>query len=172
MAGELDAGRAVARLRTPARGPARLRTLPRNGDAGGETILEKSSFLDEPQVSPDGRWLAYVSDESGRSEVYVEPFRRPGERVRVSTDGGGQPKWRADGKELFYVAPSGRLMAVDVSVSAGRLEVALPVSLFGGLNADPIWDMYALTRDGQRFLVVVPVGRRRPADPRASRIWT
>jgi eukaryotic-like serine/threonine-protein kinase len=59
-------------------------------------------------MSPDGRWLAYVSNESGRNEIYVEPFRRRGERVRVSRDGGGQPRWRGDGNELFYRSGDGR----------------------------------------------------------------
>jgi Tol biopolymer transport system component len=108
-------------------------------------------------VSPDGRWLAYISRESERWDVYVEPFRSPGERVRVSPEGGGQPTWRGDGKELFYVTPEGELMAVAVSESSGRLEVSLPKRLFGGVLSEPTHNLYAATRDGQRFLVVTPV---------------
>jgi Tol biopolymer transport system component len=131
--------------------------LSPDGDAEPETIMKKDFQIDEPQISPDGRWLAFISQESGQWEVYVEPFREEGERVRVSTEGGGQPKWRGDGRELFYVSPDGRLMAVDVQTKSGRIEVGLPVALFPGVIADPIRDHYAVTADGQRFLVPVPV---------------
>src|SRR5207244_1980532 len=66
--------------------------------------------------SPDGRWLAYASDESGRFEVYVQPFPGPGAKLQVSTAAGVQPRWRGDGRELFYREPSGRFMAVPVTV--------------------------------------------------------
>ena len=74
--------------------------------------------------SPDGRWLAYISDESGAVEIYVEPFQAPGGRVRVSADGGGQPKWRGDGKELFYVTfPGRKMMSVEMREEADRVEL-------------------------------------------------
>jgi Tol biopolymer transport system component len=146
--------------------------VPCDGDAKPETILKKNSPIDEPQISPDGRWLAYISQESGQWEVYVEPFRAEGERVRVSTEGGGQPRWRGDGRELFYVSPDGRLMAVDVRATAGHIEVGLPAALFSGVNASPFTDHYAVTADGQRFLVPVPVGE--DAGPRIHVVtnWT
>jgi Tol biopolymer transport system component len=128
-------------------------------DAEPEPILNKDFRIDEPQVSPDGRWLAYISEESGRFEVYVEPFRRVGARVRVSPEGGGQPKWRGDGQELFYVSPDDQLMAVEVRTGDAGLEVSLPTVLFE-LEAeamDPVVDEYAVSADGQRFLVIVPV---------------
>ncbi len=137
--------------------------LPTDGGAKPETILKKDFRIDEPQISPDGRWLAYISQESGPWEVYVEPFRAEGERVRVSTEGGGQPRWRGDGRELFYASPDGRLMAVDVRAQAGQIEVGLPQALFSGVIADPITDHYAVAANGQRFLVAVPVDK----DPRA-----
>jgi hypothetical protein len=87
--------------------------LPLGGGGDPEPALELEFLVDETQISPDGRWLAYVSEESAAWVVYVAPFRRPGERARVS-GGGGQPKWRSDGKELFYVASDGHLMAVEV----------------------------------------------------------
>jgi dipeptidyl aminopeptidase/acylaminoacyl peptidase len=133
--------------------------LPSDGDAKPETILTKSFRIDEPHVSPDGRWLAYNSEESSRWEVYVAPFRREGERVRVSTEGGGQPRWRGDGKELFYVSRDGQLMAVDVRATGDRIDIGLPVALFSGVIADPTTDHYSATADGQRFLVPVPVGQ-------------
>jgi Tol biopolymer transport system component len=131
--------------------------LPPDGSAEPELVLEKDFLVDEPQVSPDGRWLAYISQESGQWEVYVEPFQRVGDRVRVSPEGGGQPKWRGDGKELFYVSPDGRLMAVDVRAEEARIEVGLPVALFAGVNSTPNTDHFAVTADGQRFLLTAPV---------------
>lgn len=132
-----------------------LLTLEGKGEP--ETIMEKDFRLDEPQVSRDGRWLAYISLESGAWEVYVEPYRRVGPRVRVSPEGGGQPKWRGDGKELFYAAPDGRLLAVEVRAGEEGLQVSLPTALFDARATDPIRDEYAVTADGERFLVKVPV---------------
>jgi Tol biopolymer transport system component len=114
--------------------------------------------VDEPQISPDGRWLAYVSPESGQDEVYLEPFGREGERARVSLKGGGQPKWRADSRELFFVTLENVLMAVDVGDDTGRTEVGLPQELFKiEWIVGPGYDDYAVTADGQRFLVKAPV---------------
>jgi Tol biopolymer transport system component len=149
-----------------------IEALLPDDDAEPETILQKSARLDEPQVSPDGRWLAYISDESGAFEVYVEPFRRSGERVRVSPEGGGQPRWRGDGEELFYVSPAGQLMSVDVRAGETSLEVGLPVVLFGGVVAQANTDHYAVTADGQRFLVKVPVGGSRGPRIHAILNWT
>jgi eukaryotic-like serine/threonine-protein kinase len=126
---------------------------------GGKAEPVLSGFrFDEPQVSPDGRWLAYVSNESGQDDVYVEPFRREGDRVRISVKGGGQPKWRADGRELFLTTLTNRLLAVQVRAAGERLDVSLPAELFEirGLQGSG-YDDYAPSSDGQRFLVKVPV---------------
>jgi Tol biopolymer transport system component len=131
--------------------------LPLSGEGEAEPVL--TAFrMDEPQLSPDGRWLAYISDESGRDEIYVEPFRREGDRVRVSVDGGGQPKWRGDGKELFFTTSNNRLMAVEAQAAGDRIEVSLPVELFEirGLQGTG-YDDYAPSADGQRFLVKLPI---------------
>ena len=113
-------GRTLLFIRQPAGGDQSVWALtPGEGDEA-EPILDTDFFVDEPQVSPDGRWLAYASQESGRSEVYVDPFRREGGRVRVSVAGGGQPKWRGDGRELFFASPAGRLMSVDFHAVADR----------------------------------------------------
>jgi Tol biopolymer transport system component len=125
-----------------------------------ELVLENGFQIDEPQVSPDGRWLAYTSDVSGQWEVYVQAFRRPGERVRVSVDGGGQPKWRGDGRELFYLARDGRVMAVGIKGGGPTLEVGLPAALFAIGSFRPDYDDYAPVADGQRLLVKVPVDKR------------
>jgi eukaryotic-like serine/threonine-protein kinase len=110
--------------------------------------------------SPDATWIAYASDESGRSEIYVQPFPVPaggGSKISVSRDGGNQPRWRRDGKELFYLSFDGKLMAVDVT-EGREFKVGTPKPLFQG-PATSIqsrtdihgwaWDV---TSDGQRFL--------------------
>jgi eukaryotic-like serine/threonine-protein kinase len=131
-----------------------LRPLADNAPA--QPLLGGGFFVDEPQVSPDGRWVAYLSDESGRREVYVEPFRRAGRRVRVSPDGGGQPKWRRDGRELYYVNANGKLVAVSVQPGE-ELTVGLPQPLFDIKPFQADQDDYAVSADGQLFLVKVPV---------------
>jgi Tol biopolymer transport system component len=134
----------------------RLWALPVEDGGEAEMVLDLDFIFDEPQISPDGRWLAYVSQESGAWEVYVAPFRRPGERVRVSLAGGGQPKWRGDGKELFYLSSAGELMAVSVGEGTSGPDVGLPTALFKAGPVNPVQDNYAVSADGQRFLVKVP----------------
>jgi eukaryotic-like serine/threonine-protein kinase len=104
----------------------------------------------ETRFSPDGRWVAYVSDESGTNEVYVQAFQEPGTKWRISSAGGSQPVWRGDGKELFYLAADNKLMAVPLRAGTS-FEAGLPVSLF---RIDPaVEHAYDVTADGQRFLV-------------------
>src|SRR5262245_24221938 len=104
-------------------------------------------------LSPDGQWIAYSSDESGRYEVYVQSFPGGGGQRQVSTGGGIGPLWRGDGKELFYHAPDGKLMAAQVRGGAS-FEASMPAPLFefraGGYLITPYYDV---TRDGQRFLL-------------------
>ena len=82
------------------------------------------------QFSPDGRWVAYRSSESGRFEIYVRPFPGPGGQWQISTAGGIAPRWRPDGKELYYIAPDGKLMAVPIVGKAQRLNPARPLRFF------------------------------------------
>jgi Tol biopolymer transport system component/transposase len=113
------------------------------------------------QFSPDSQWIAYQSDESGRFEIYVQPFAGPGGRERISTNGGAQVRWRHDGKELFYIALDGRLMAVPVRlmIDSRRVEVGAPAPLFatriGGAAASQtvLRQQYVVSADGQRFLM-------------------
>jgi Tol biopolymer transport system component len=104
---------------------------------------------DEPRFSPDGNWIAYDSDESGSSEVYVAPRGKSGGTIRVSRDGGFSPRWRRDGRELFFLAPGRRLMAAPVKISES-LEVGSPAELFRA--GKPVLAFDAAP-DGQRFLV-------------------
>jgi serine/threonine protein kinase len=109
------------------------------------------------RFSPDGRWVAYASDESGRAEVYVQSFPATGGKWQISSGGGDQPLWRRDGKELFYVEAGGKLMAAEIHQSASTFQAGVPIPLFG-LRVPPIGltgtrNHYAVTSDGQRFLV-------------------
>ena len=111
----------------------------------------------EPHVSPDGRWLAYSGQDTGQWEVYVQPFMRPGGRVRVSTNGGSQAQWRGDGRELFYLALDGTMMSVR---TADPATPGAAQKLFQRrLAVNPVDDQYAVTADGQRFLVLDPEGQ-------------
>src|SRR5262245_39921163 len=104
--------------------------LPTTGDGKPQPIVE-SRFPDiEPQFSPDVRWLAYASSENGRNEIYVQAFPSTGRRWQVSRDGGRQPLWRADGKELFFVSDDRKFYAVDVSEKSGSFEFGVPKFLF------------------------------------------
>ncbi len=105
---------------------SQLWAVPTDGSAPARPLTEGHRDT-APAFSPDGRWLAYCSNESGRYEVYVEPFGRTGENVRISSEGGGQPKWRRDGKELFYLAPNGKLMSVEIRPGP---DVGVPKPLF------------------------------------------
>jgi len=103
------------------------------------------------RFSPDGRWLAYTSDESGRPEVYVQPFPGHGGKWQISTAGGGQPVWNRNGKELFYASADNKLMAVDVKADSS-FEVGTPRALFDvHLKSINGWK-YDISPDGQRFL--------------------
>src|SRR5262249_5470706 len=103
------------------------------------------------RFSPDGRWVAYSSTESARSEVYVQSFPAGPQRVQISVNGGGWPRWRDDGQELFYLEPGGKLMAVDLSAGPMRATGA-PKPLFetGIVNAMMGFDVY---RGGQKFVL-------------------
>ena len=140
--------------------------LPLPEDRKPFVFVENPFTKDEPHFSPDGRWLAYYSNESGRAEVYAQPFPGPGERVRVSTSGGSQPRWRKDGSELFYLDLDGRLMAVTLKAGSA-LELGVPKVLFQTpiTAATPTIDQYAVTADGERFVVLAPVDGDAPQSP-------
>jgi Tol biopolymer transport system component len=121
------------------------------------------------QFSPDGKWVAFQSNASGRVEVYIQSFPGPGPSIRVSTTGGAQARWRPDGKELFYIGLDGRLMAVSITVAAsGDVEPGVPVPLFathiGGALLGSLRQNYMVSPDGQRFLMNTVVSEG-PASP-------
>lgn len=134
-----------------------LYSLPLAGERK-PTVLFKTDFeSDEPHPAPDGRWVVYSSNESGRWEVYTAAFPSFTERRQVSSGGGNQPQWRRDGREIFYLGLDGKLMAVDVKPGT-TLETGAPQALFlTTLRPDPTLDQYCVTGDGHRFLLAEPV---------------
>ena len=129
-------------------------TLP---DRQPHPLLQSEWLIRNAQFSPDGKFVAYASSETGSWEVYVSPFPSFSSRWQVSRgDGGEEPRWRRDGKELFYLAPDGRLVAADVKTGTG-FEAGLPTVLFQTRPRQPLSAMdfftYDVTADGQKFLV-------------------
>ena len=133
--------------------------LPTSGDS--EPISVAAAPFNElwPSFSPDGRFVVYQSNESGRAEVYVQTFPNPSGKWQVSTAGGFDASWRADGKEILYRAPDQKLMAVDVQAGE-NFQAGIPRALFSGrVPAGAARNRYVATADGQRFLFVAPLGR-------------
>jgi len=132
-----------------------LELVPLSG--GNPTPFQASSAnLSNGQISPDGKWVAYASDESGNWEIYVTTFPGAAGKWQVSRGGGTEPRWRGDGKELFYLGPAGMLTAVPVS-TVGTFSTGTPTPLFQFHGRAPISSTdafsYDVTKDGKRFLV-------------------
>lgn len=107
------------------------------------------------KFSPDGHWLAYTSDESGHYEVYVNTFPGPGGKLQISTGGGRYPRWRKDGKELFYVTANGQLMAQEIQARDKALETGRVQKLFDGVRVTVTRNYpYDAAPDGQKFIVI------------------
>jgi Tol biopolymer transport system component len=114
-----------------------------------------SEFVEiAPRFSPDGRWIAYSSNESGRMEIYVRPFPGPGGKWQISTQGGVHPYWRRDGKEIFFLTVNGDMMASEVTAGAG-IQSSTPRTLFRvpAPEAQANGPCFAVSADGQRFLI-------------------
>jgi eukaryotic-like serine/threonine-protein kinase len=128
--------------------------LPMSGEHKPFPYLQTPAMEFGGVFSPDGRWIAYASDESDRLEVYVESFPTHGGKRQISPAGGYGPRWRADGKELFYYSLDGRLMAVSVAGGGATLTTGQPTALFAFRPASGITaPAYSVARNGQRFLL-------------------
>ncbi len=139
-------------------GQSDLWTVPVDAPSQGVPLLTTSADERQARLSPDMRWMAYSSNESGRHEVYVRRFPGGEGKWQVSTDGGAQPEWRRDGRELFYLAPDGTLKAATVTRADTVFATGPPQRLFDtGIRASFVdrRNQYVVTRDGQRFLVNV-----------------
>jgi eukaryotic-like serine/threonine-protein kinase len=162
----LVARRALLALYLPVP-PNKIWLLPLGGGADRKPVLVEHSQFNEAngRFSPDGRWIAYHSDESGRYEIYVRPFDPSSAmgtspagatpvtgKWMVSKDGGNTAVWRGDGKKLFYLSLDGTAMAVDVSTS-GVFQAGVPKALFKVPHGVLFWDV---SSDGKRFLMAAP----------------
>jgi eukaryotic-like serine/threonine-protein kinase len=133
-----------------------IAVLDLQGDRKPQMLIATEFTEAVPHFSPDGRWFVYSSDELGQPEIFVRRFPMTNEKWRVSTTGGQQPSWSADGKEIFYVALDDNLMAARVSTGAS-FSSAPPEALFPTtLPLDIVSNQYAASADGQRFLMAVP----------------
>jgi dipeptidyl aminopeptidase/acylaminoacyl peptidase len=132
-----------------------LWALPLFGDRKAFPILQTQFLEEQAHISPDGQWIAFVSNESGKWEVYLQRFPRASGKWPVSTAGGSQPRWRRDGREIYFVDPKSTLYAVGVNLGA-KVEIGQPRSLFPiSLGDYAMGGRYAATADGDRFLVNV-----------------
>jgi Tol biopolymer transport system component len=136
-----------------------LWVLPMDKEKKPFAFLKTPSDENVARFSPDGRWVAYQSNETGRFEIYVRPFPGPGGQWQLSTLGGTQPRWGRNGKELFYLAADGKLMAVSIAVKDEIVEPSDPVPLFQPrivtTTTSTYRAQYDVSKDG-RFLINVP----------------
>lgn len=152
-----------------------LWALPLGGGARPFPVIQTPHDEKDGQFSPDGTQIAFHSNRSGRFETYVQPFPGVGTAVRVSTKGGAQVRWRPDGRELFYIALDGRMMAAPIQLHADdQVVVGIPVPLFGtrvGRVITPVGTQYAVSPDGQRFIMNTVVGHIGPTPIRLIVNW-
>lgn len=139
--------------------------VPLKGDRKAFEVVRTEFNEGLAQFSPNGNWIAYQSDKTGREEVYLRSFPGPGADVRVSTDGGAQVRWNRNGKEIFYVAPDDRLMAVPIheSPDGTTIEPGGPTALFvtniGSTAILKYRQQYAVSPDGQSFVLQSVIGQ-------------
>ena len=135
-----------------------LWVLPLGGVGNAHRLLHGDSADVEGQFSPDGHWVAYSSNDSGNWQVYVSPFPSSGavEKYQISNDGGQQPRWRRDGKELFFLSPERKLMAVSIKKGSPP-QFSAPKALFQTHAHEPLtaeeFFTYDVSADGERFLI-------------------
>jgi serine/threonine protein kinase len=156
-----------------------LWALSMKGDLRPFPVLESRFNEVHGALSPDGKWLAYTSDETGDEEVYVQPFTGPvsisgngryeGGKKRVSANGGFQPRWQSDGKELFYVSRDRKIVSVSIKIGP-PFEVGTATPLFASTAQDDV--AYDVTLDGKRFLMTTPSDEQRPVPVTLFLNWT
>jgi eukaryotic-like serine/threonine-protein kinase len=135
-----------------------LYLLSLSGEKKSTSFLQTNFIEAQARFSPNGRWIAYISNETGQFEVYVESFPRIGSKLAISIGGGSQPQWRADGRELYYYAPDRKLMAVEVNgdgptFKVGEARPLFEIRVFSNDQNFPGNGYYTVTHDGKRFLV-------------------
>jgi len=132
------------------------------GDHKTAPILDTVYAEGFATLSPDGKWVAYQSDQSGRNEVYVQSFdglnNGTKRRWMVSNKGGGLPRWRFDSSELFYMMTDGRVMSVPLHATGdGGIDAGQPQMLFQTRPVPKTWNLYDVSPDGQRFSLNIPL---------------
>ena len=146
--------------------------LPEGQD---KPLVQIKAVVANGQFSPDGRWVAYASNETGKWEVYVTSFPEPRGKWQVSAGGGREPRWRGDGRELFYLSPEGKMMAVQVNAGA-TFDAGTPVALFQARPHKQVAALdiftYDVSRDGQRFLINTQVERPERSPMSVILNWT
>ena len=176
-------GRFVIYTQTGEKTQHDLWVWPLFGDREPFCLLATEFDEGQGQFSPDGRWLAYVSTESGSQEVYVQQFAETGSvdgkgsdgKWRISTSGGNQPRWRHDGKELYFIAADNTLMAVPVNMRGATFEAGNPNPLFKTrlpFSTPSLGFEYGVTADGQRFLLNTQVGEASATQVSVILNWT
>jgi eukaryotic-like serine/threonine-protein kinase len=141
--------------------------VPLEGERKPGPILQTPFAEDVPKISPDGRWMAYVSNESGRAEVYVRAFPGPGGKWQISTEGGGEPLWARNGRELFFWSGD-KFMDVEITTqpSSQVFQAGAPRLLFAGKflrHGGILEPAYDVSPDGQRFLMLKPIEQQEEA---------
>jgi dipeptidyl aminopeptidase/acylaminoacyl peptidase len=156
-------GRNLALVRSDTGAQFDVVAIPADGKGAPVLVAADKANESAARFSPDGRFIAYSSDESGRAEIYVQTFPPSGQKWTVSNSGGFQPRWRADGKEIFYLGPDGEMMAVPVTLGPS-FEAGLPGKLFGTRvrTGGTITGLHDVAADGQRFLLNTPTGEAAP----------
>lgn len=144
---------------------AQLWGVPLFGDRKPSAFIEGEFRAISAQFSPNGHFVTYASNETGRNEIYVQTFPQQTGKWQISASGGTDPVWRRDGKELFFLSPDGKLMAVDANTNAGTFQAGIPKELFQAQVIPPwYWrNIYAPSADGQRFLMITPASEAKAA---------
>jgi eukaryotic-like serine/threonine-protein kinase len=151
--------------------------LPTFGDKKEYLLLNSSFDEHSPQLSPNGRWLAYASDETGNYEIYLQSFSADGklgsDKKRISTTGGTLPVWRYDGSELFFVAADGQMMSSPVKTGGTEFEFAAPQALFKTrmLAWGTFFHEFDVSPDGLRFLIGTLIGDTKAPPPTVILNW-
>jgi len=171
-------GRSIIFLRRGVRTRMDIYALPLLGDRKEYPILNSPFNEQLPALSPDGRWLAYTSDETGNYEIYVQSFSADGklgaDKQRVSTNGGTYPVWRRDGSELFFLAADGQMQSSLVKTGGTEFQFAAPKSLFKTRMLAWITNFheYDVSPDGQRFLIGTLIGETKAPPPTVILNWS
>ncbi|HEV1993360.1 MAG TPA: protein kinase [Candidatus Acidoferrum sp.] len=138
-------------------------------------LLQAKWTVWNAQFSPDGRWIAYASNETGSMEIYVSPFSSANSKWQVSSAGAQEPRWRQDGKELFYLSSERKMMAVAVKTTGASFEAGSPVALFQTYRRQPISAQdvfsYDVSGNGQRFLIITKVDEANAVPPSVLLNW-